>query len=101
MLTDFKPLKKVTLSGVGDLRCTGLTLIVGPNSSGKTQLLRDVGLRLNGVPRPLVVAQAIELDPLDVDDLIKALVGAGYFAEPQAYQPNVHDLLGDRRGFSN
>jgi hypothetical protein len=89
MLTDFKPLKKVTLSGVGDLRCTGLTLIVGPNSSGKTQLLRDVGLRLNGVPRPLVVAQAIELDPLDVDDLIKALVGAGYFAEPQAYQPNV------------
>jgi len=88
-LTDFKPLKKVKLSGLGDLRCTGLTLIVGPNSSGKTQLLRDVGLRLSGEPRSLVVAQAIELDRLDVDDLIRALVGAGYFQEPREYDPGV------------
>ncbi len=90
MLTDFKPLRKVTLSGLGDLRCTGLTLIVGPNSSGKTQLLTDVGQRLSGAPRRLVVAQAIGLDQLDVDDLIKALVGAGYFFEPQEYQPDVN-----------
>ena len=89
MLTDFKPLRKVTLSGLGDLRCTGLTLIVGPNSSGKTQLLTDVGQRLSGAPRRLVVAQAIELDQLDVDDLIKALVGAGYFAEPRKYERDV------------
>ena len=86
MLTDFKPLRKITLSGVGYLRCTGLTLIVGPNSSGKTQLLTDVGKRLSGAPRPLLVAQAIELDRLDVDALIKALVGAGYLAEPREYQ---------------
>ena len=51
--------------------------------------MRDVGQRLSGAPRRLVVAQAIELDRLDVDDLIKALVGAGYFAEPGEYQPSV------------
>ena len=88
MLADFKPLKKITLSGVGDLRCTGLILIVGPNSSGKTQLLKDIVGRLRGEPRNLVVAQAIELDPLDVDELIKALVEEGYFAPPQEFTPD-------------
>ena len=89
MLTDFKPLGKITLSGVDDLRCTGLTLIVGPNSSGKTQLLKDIGGRLSGEPRHLVVAQAIELDPLDVDELIKALVEEGYFAPPGDWQDGI------------
>ena len=85
MLKDFKPLRKITLSGVDDLRCTGLILIVGPNSSGKTQLLKDIGGRLSGEPRNLVVAQAIELDQLNVDELIKALVEEGYFAPPREY----------------
>jgi predicted ATP-dependent endonuclease of OLD family len=41
-LSDFKPLKRVVLPALGELNCAGLTVFVGPNSSGKTQLLRDI-----------------------------------------------------------
>ena len=53
---DFKPLESFELPGIGSVQCDGLTVIVGPNSSGKSQLLQDIYLRLCGEPRALVVA---------------------------------------------
>ena len=55
---DFKPLDRVALPDIGDIRCSGLIVVVGPNSSGKSQLLQDIYLRLSGEPRALVVACA-------------------------------------------
>jgi hypothetical protein len=78
-LSDFKPLKKVSLPGIGDLKCAGLTLIVGPNSSGKSQLLQDLYLRLSGEPRTLVVAEDIEIDkPEQMDSFLQTLEDDGY-----------------------
>jgi len=73
-LSDFKPLAKVTLPNVGDIPCCGLTLIVGPNSSGKSQFLRDLYQRLCGEQRALVVASNVQLNKLpDYESWIKLL----------------------------
>ena len=61
-LTDITPLKQVSLPGVENVNCTGLVLVVGPNSSGKTHLLRDIQARMSGATRSRVVAQDIDLD---------------------------------------
>ncbi len=61
-LSDFKPLGHVSLPGVGDLRCSGLVLVVGPNSSGKSQFLKDIFLRISGEPRALVVASDVRVN---------------------------------------
>ncbi len=58
-ISDFKPLEYVTLPDIGNLRCSGLIVVVGPNSSGKSQLLQDIYQRLSGEPRALVVATNI------------------------------------------
>ena len=77
-LTDFKPLQRVTLPGV-ELDCSGLTLIVGPNSSGKTQLLQDLHFRVTGRPRDLVVASAIDLrKPKQLQPFLDCLEREGY-----------------------
>ena len=55
-LTDFKPLERVALPGLGPLTSTGLILLVGPNSSGKSQLLQDLFHRICGEPRDLLVS---------------------------------------------
>jgi Ni2+-binding GTPase involved in maturation of urease and hydrogenase len=60
-LSDFKPLERMVLPGIGELDCSGLILVVGPNSSGKTQLLRDLYHRLKGDHRDLVVARELDL----------------------------------------
>lgn len=78
-LTDFKPLERVTIPGVGDLNCAGLTLIVGPNSSGKSQLLRDIFHRLSGDARELVVAENIEIKKPEFEPFIKCLESEGLF----------------------
>lgn len=78
-LSEFKPLSKVTLPNVGDLPCSGLTLIVGPNSSGKSQLLRDLYSRLCGEPRALVVALEVGVNkPDDFKSFISCLESEGY-----------------------
>jgi|RhiMethySRZTD1v2_1073278.scaffolds.fasta_scaffold55092_3 hypothetical protein len=60
-LTDIKPISALSLPDIGEIQCAGLTVIVGPNSSGKTQLLQDIYHRLTGRARRLVVASAIGL----------------------------------------
>ncbi len=78
-LSDFKPLEEVTLPDIGDLRCSGLILIVGPNSSGKSQFLQDIYLRLCGEPRSLVVATDVRISKPDYEPFMKCLEAEGYF----------------------
>ncbi len=77
-LSDFKPLKRVVLPGLGELTCAGLTVIVGPNSSGKTLLLRDIKGKVAGEARDLVVAAELEIDIPDLEPFIKCLKAEGH-----------------------
>ena len=78
-LSDFKPLERFELPNVREIQCSGLVLIVGPNSSGKTQLLLDLYMRLIGQPRPLVVASKVLIRKADHEPLVAALEAEGYF----------------------
>lgn len=79
-LSDFKPLDRVSLPDIGDLQCSGLILVVGPNSSGKSQLLQDLYLRLSGEPRALVVATDIQVNkPQEYEPFALWLEAEGYF----------------------
>ena len=78
-LTDFKPLRYVCLPELGELDCSGLIMLVGPNSSGKSQLLQDIYHRVAGMPRQLVVADSIEINkPAVLGPFLKALETDGY-----------------------
>jgi hypothetical protein len=78
-LTDFHPLSRVVLPDVGDLPCKGLTVLVGPNSSGKSQLLRDIHLTLTGQFRQLVVASLIGVEkPENFEAFMACLEGEGF-----------------------
>ena len=79
-LSDFKPLSSVSLPGLGDLALSGLTVLVGPNSSGKSQLLQDMYKRISGEPRELVVADAILISkPATLEPFLQCLEDEGYF----------------------
>lgn len=78
-LEDFNPLKRVTLPGGKEIDTKGLVLIVGPNSSGKTQFLRDIHASLLGQPRRLVVAHEVNVNkPALIDELVECLENEGY-----------------------
>jgi hypothetical protein len=77
-LSDFKPLERVVLPELGDLDCSGLILLVGPNSSGKTQLLRDLYHRTKGDSRKFVVAQEIKLGKPEFEPFLSCLEREGY-----------------------
>lgn len=77
-LTDFKPLERVVLPVLGKLDATGLLLIVGPNSSGKTQLLHDLHLRISGELRTLVVAEEITIRKPEYEPFFECLRNEGY-----------------------
>jgi hypothetical protein len=78
-LSDFKPLASVTLPDVGGLPCSGLTLIVGPNSSGKSQFLRDLYASMCGERRALVVASEVHVNkPQEYGPFIECLESEGY-----------------------
>lgn len=78
-LEDFNPLKGLTLPGAKAISTSGLILIVGPNSSGKTQLLKDIHASLLGQPRNLVVAQEVTVSkPSSFDELVECLEREGY-----------------------
>ena len=57
------PVLAIDLPGVSDLKLKGLIVVVGPNSSGKTQLLHDINEAVCGKLRKLVVASAITFRP--------------------------------------
>ncbi len=80
----FQPLKSITVPDAGTISAPGLTVVAGPNSSGKSQLLRDIESQVLGRPRKLVVCERVELElggPLQ--DLLTTLceMGALRFVE--------------------
>lgn len=77
-LSDFKPLKRLALPDLGELDVSGLTIFVGPNSSGKTQLLRDIRFRTTGEIRELVVATELDVESPDFDEFIACLKAEGH-----------------------
>lgn len=79
-LTDFKPLRRLVLPGLGELQCSGLVVLVGPNSSGKSQPLQDIYRRLAGEPRQLVVASEVNIEKPPFEPFIKSLEEEGYFS---------------------
>ena len=75
-LNNFNPLKSIAVPNIGRVEPRGLIVVIGPNSAGKTQMLRDIQGRLLGQPRKLVVCEQIELKrPPDLNDLLGALSG--------------------------
>src|SRR5437879_1538823 len=63
-LFETSPVAGVILPGIpGGISLAGLIVVVGPNSSGKTNLLRDIHAAASGSSRNLVVAQEIQLRP--------------------------------------
>ena len=79
-LSDFKPLRQVRLPGLGDLECSGLIVVVGPNSSGKSQLLQDIYRRICGEPRQLVVASDVHIEKPPLEPFLRCLEDEGYFS---------------------
>jgi hypothetical protein len=78
-LKEFNPLKGIILPGSKAINTRGLILVVGPNSSGKTQFLKDVHASLLGQPRRLVVAQEVKVSkPDSLEALVEGLEAEGY-----------------------
>ncbi len=79
-ISDYRPLEKVALPGIGAIKCEGLIVIVGPNSSGKSRFLQDVYAKLRGATQELVVATEIELAQIDHDGFVASLQAEGYIS---------------------
>lgn len=77
-LSDITPLESLELPDIGEVDCSGLILIVGPNSSGKSQLLRDIQKKVSGEPSKLVVASGIGVRKLSHEPLMKYLSDQGH-----------------------
>ena len=76
-IKDIKPLTQINLPVLGPLDPMGLTLIVGPNSSGKSLLLRDIRNQFQSHSPTLVVAESIKVDFPDVNIFTECLVNSG------------------------
>lgn len=67
----------------------GIVLILGPNSSGKTQLLKDIHAILTGQARDLVVCSDYQLvKPSNLDNLLDSLIGDGFLKKYRDAQGN-------------
>lgn len=74
-ILDFNPLKSIAVPNVGRIEPKGLVLVIGPNSAGKTQFLRDIQSRMLGQDRNLVVCDDIEIvRPSDLDTFLEVLL---------------------------
>lgn len=75
-----KPLEVLELPNIGEVKCEGLIVVVGANSSGKSQLLQDIYQRLCGEPRALVVATKVQTQkPAKYEQMQLYLEEEGYF----------------------
>jgi ABC-type Na+ transport system ATPase subunit NatA len=73
-LYEFNPLKSIAVPNVGRVEPRGLVLVIGPNSAGKTQFLRDIHGRMLGNARRLVVCDDIEMSrPASLETLLEVL----------------------------
>jgi energy-coupling factor transporter ATP-binding protein EcfA2 len=75
-IADYNPLVAIKIPGVpGEIKTTGLVVIVGPNSSGKTLLLRDIENILTGnESKPIVCQDALLARPDDLGALLDDLL---------------------------
>jgi len=81
---NFNPLRAIELPDVGRVEAKGLTVLIGPNSSGKTQLLQDIEDALAGRPRDLVVSRAVHrTNPEPYEDFLGKLRENRFIREHQ------------------
>ena len=67
-LSDYNPLKLISLPGVELANPEGIIVIVGPNSSGKTLFLRDIErFLLAGVCEHIVCKRIVVRKPPDTE----------------------------------
>lgn len=77
-LLKFEPLKSIAIPNVGQLPVAGLTVVAGPNSSGKTQLLKDIQAKFLGEPRSSVVCSEIDVAfPQEFEDILQGFIASG------------------------
>ncbi len=87
----FEVVSSLSVPGA-EIHPRGLVLIVGPNSSGKTQLLKDIHSVLTGQKRELVVADRIMLSkPGKLDEFVSPLIEGGYLKKER--DSNGHEHL--------
>ena len=90
-LLDFNPLKSITVPNVGRVEPKGLVLVIGPNSAGKTQILRDIQGRVLGQARKLVVCDDIEISrPPSLDLLLGVLFAENHIRRRVDENNNVY-----------
>lgn len=78
-LFEFNPLKSIAVPNAGRVVPKGLILVIGPNSAGKTQLLRDIHGRMLGNARRLVVCDDIEMSrPASLEPLLDVLLAENH-----------------------
>jgi hypothetical protein len=78
-LVDYNPLKSISIPNIGRMSPRGLVVVIGPNSSGKTQMLKDIQSRVLGKSRKLVVCDDVEIQRVhELDPLIELLCEEGH-----------------------
>lgn len=76
------PIKVIDIPGVSGLEMRGLIVVVGPNSSGKTQFLHDINETVCGRRRELVVSSGVTFrKPPPFDDYFAFLIEKGSIRE--------------------
>src|SRR4051794_12820546 len=90
-LLDFNPLISIAVPNVGRVEPRGLVLVIGPNSAGKTQFLRDIQGRVLGQARKLVVCDDIEIRrPQSLDSLLDVLFAENHIRRRVDENNNVY-----------
>lgn len=75
-------IKSFDIENISDISLSGLVVIIGPNSSGKTQLLHDLNSAICGKLRDLVVAQKIQYqEPSSFEEYFEHLLREGIITE--------------------
>ena len=81
------PIEAIDISGVPGLEIRGLIVVVGPNSSGKTQFLHDINETVCGKRRELVVSSGVTFrKPPPFDDYFAFLIEKGFIREQKSDQ---------------
>lgn len=79
---NYNPIESITLNGIENLTLQGLTIVVGPSSSGKTQLLHDLEMVMQGQERDLVICKKIRFRKIEnIDQFISLLIKKDYLYE--------------------
>lgn len=86
-LASYNPLKQVSLPGAQISNPTGIVVVVGPNSSGKSLFLNDVEkFLLSGKKDFVVCTDIIPTRPTNRDEFIADLIAKNYLREVPAHK---------------